>query len=364
MDSIAAIPTRISVAHLGPDPAGGGGMAAVIRGLLDSPLADLYDLEMIVTYRSPQPIARLATFLRALADLVRWSVRRGPRLAHVHTAVRGSLYRKAISVLLARLLLRPVLLHVHAGMGDIEAFEARLDPVRRWFFRRALRSATRVLAVSAESARMMERCFDIDGIVVVPNAAPMLPPGVEPLEPGLDAEPRVLYLGGFANPMKGGTVMVAALDSMAKECPLVSFVVAGPGERPPDLAALQRKRPNVLWSGWLDEQAKHDELARCGVFVLPSLSEGLPVALLEAMAWGRAIVATRVGGVPEVVTDGVEAIVVPPGDPGPLGGAVRGLLGDPERSRRLGRAARARASSLNDNEVCGRLDALYREVVA
>jgi glycosyltransferase involved in cell wall biosynthesis len=351
------------VAHLGPDPAGGGGMAVVIRGLLASRLTRDFELEMIVTYRDPSPLARVATFARALLRLIAWGLRRGPRLAHVHTAARGSLYRKSMVVFLTRALRRPVLLQIHAGMGDIEAFAARLDPVRTWIFGRALKAATRVMAVSRETARMTERCFGARGILVVPNSAPAVPVGARPLEPGGGAEERVLYLGGFANLVKGGDAMVAAVEKVARQRPQASFALAGPGEAPAALLELASAAGNVEWLGWLDEAAKQRELGRSAVFVLSSLSEGLPVALLEAMAWGRAIVATRVGGVPDVVADGREAVLVPPGDAEALAAAISALLADSERCRALGQAARQRAATVNDEEVCGRLDGLYREVL-
>lgn len=360
MPAMSTPSRRISVAHLGPDPAGGGGMAAVIRGLFASSLAERFDLEMIVTYRSNKPLARFGTFFAAVLKLIAWSLRRGPRIAHVHSAVRGSLYRKSVCVFLLRALRQPVLLHIHAGMGDIEAFEARLDPLRRWVFHRALRAATLVLAVSGESARMMERCFGVAGIAVVPNAAPALPEGA--LEGEGAPHPGVLYLGGFANPVKGGEILVEALASLAPELPQASFVLAGPGDPPPNLAALMAAHPNVSWRGWLDEAAKRAALSSHPIFVLPSTSEGLPVALLEAMAWRRAIVATRVGGVPEVLADGSEALIVPAGDAAALADGMRKLVEDPARCERLGEAARARAAALNEDEVCGRLEALYREL--
>jgi glycosyltransferase involved in cell wall biosynthesis len=104
------------------------------------------------------------------------------------------------------------------------------------------------------------------------------------------------------------------------------------------------------------------ELDRCDIFVLPSVSEGLPVALLEAMSWGRAIVATKVGGVPEVLSDGVDGVLVEPRRPEELAGEVASLVADESRRARLGDAARARAERLNADEVCGRLDAVYREL--
>ncbi|MET0306933.1 MAG: glycosyltransferase family 4 protein [Solirubrobacterales bacterium] len=352
---------EIRVAQVGPDPSGKGGMAAVTRDLLDSPLAQRHRLEPIVTWRGFQPAARLWVFCSALISLAVWCLRPGKRIVHVHTAVRGSLYRKSICVFLVKLLRRPVILHVHAGPGDIDAFAAALDPLRRLFFRRALRAANGVLAVSSESARSMERGLGARDVVVIPNAAPDVDAA---LADRAAPDCHVLFLGGFANPIKGGEALVSALELCADEIGDAVFELAGPGDPSPALLALSERSQNVRWVGWLDEEGKRAALERCALFVLPSLSEGLPVAMLEAMAWGRPIVATRVGGVPDVVSDGVEARIVPPGDPEALAEAIRQMVGDPEEAWRLGRAARRRALSLNEDEVCGRLDSLYRELVA
>ena len=349
--------SEIEVAQVGLDPAGRGGMAAVMRDLLASPLAERYRLEPIVTWRGFQPAMRLWVYLRALASLALWCLRPGRRVVHIHGAVRGSLYRKSVCVLLVRLLRRPVLWQIHAGPGDIDAFVARLGRLRRWAFRRALGAAERVVAVSRESARAMEHGFGVEGIGVIPNAAPSVP--------AADAEgvgEAVLFLGGFANPIKGGALYVDALRRCAGELPGTSFELGGPGDQPAELRELEAEAPNVRWLGWLDEAGKRDAFGRCGLFVLPSLSEGLPVALLEAMAWGRPILATRVGGVPDVVADGAEAQIVEPGDPGGLAAAITALVGDRGERLRLGAAARRRALTLNDEDVCGRLDALYREL--
>ncbi|HEU4598525.1 MAG TPA: glycosyltransferase family 4 protein [Solirubrobacterales bacterium] len=351
------------MAHLGPDPGGGGGMAAVIRSLLASPLNQRYEMEMIVTHSGTRPLARILVFARALPRLVAWTLRRGPRLAHVHSAARGSLYRKSFLVLLLRALRRPVLVQIHAGPVDIEEFAGRIGSAQRRFIAAGLRAATRVAAVSSATAAAIERAFGVAGIVVVPNPAPALPPGAKPREPGVDAEPRVLFLGGFANPVKGGEVMVAATAALAPRRPQASFALAGPGDPPPALLELEAGAANVESLGWLDQEAKERELGRSAVFVLPSISEGLPVALLEAMSWGRAIVATEMGGVPDVVGDDREAVLVPPGDSAALATAIDALLADSDRCQRLGAAAARRAGTLNEEEVCGRLDQLYQEAL-
>jgi glycosyltransferase involved in cell wall biosynthesis len=95
---------------------------------------------------------------------------------------------------------------------------------------------------------------------------------------------------------------------------------------------------------------------------MPSISEGLPVALLEAMAHGLAIVSTSVGGIGEIITPGEDAVVVEPGDPKGLAEALAALAQDPRRRRALGAAA-AKAERITEEDVYARLGAIYEEVL-
>jgi glycosyltransferase involved in cell wall biosynthesis len=269
------------------------------------------------------------------------------------------MYRKSVLVAVAKLMRRPVVLHLHAGSGDIAEFVRRIGPVRKWLFGLAFRAADRVLSVSQSSATEIEHQLGCTDVMVVPNAAPAPPDGAGNRD-RRDGT-TVLYLGGFANPAKGGDVLADALPDLSKRCPGAQIVLAGPGEPPSRLRTLL-DHGAFEWRGWLDEPLKNAELDRCDIFVLPSVSEGLPVALLEAMSWGRAIVATKVGGVPEVLSDGVDGVLVEPRRPEELVREVASLVADESRRARLGDAARARAERLNADEVCSRLDAVYRDL--
>ena len=125
------------------------------------------------------------------------------------------------------------------------------------------------------------------------------------------------------------------------------------------LAGVSRRR-QVRLLGWLNDDAKSTLLSRASVFVLPSYNEGLPVALLEAMAHGVAVVTTPVGGIPEVVTDSKTGLLVAPGDVATIAGAICRLLENPSLRTTLGRNGRALIESeFSVERAVARIVAVY-----
>ena len=334
-------------------------MPAVVAGLVASPLADLHDLQVIPTHQRGSLQQRLLVFAKALRTLAGFCLRRGDRVVHLHTTVRGSMYRKTICAMLAKALRAPVVLQVHVGEPELEAFRKRVDPVSLAAFRWAFGHVDKVLSVGAASAREVEEHYGARAVEVLPNAAPAPVDGPVP-EPAPAGQARLLYIGGFHDPVKGGDVLLDALPAIIDRHPGVQVTIAGPGEPPARLAAVNG---SATWLGWLDADAKARALREADIFLMPSTSEGLPVALLEAMAYGKPIVATRVGGIPDVLADGTEGLLVPPGDADALAGAVVTLVGDPDRAWELGRAAKERVAELGPDTIAKRLDLVYQEVV-
>jgi glycosyltransferase involved in cell wall biosynthesis len=344
------------VLHVGPDVR--GGMRTATHELLGSPLAQNYRLEFVVTHRGPGMLRRLSVYLAALARIALWSLGGRGRIVHVHGTVRGSMFRKAICVLLAKALLRRVVFHIHSGPGDVASFSVRLSRVGSALIRFAFGRADVVLAVSAGSAASLEDAFGVDGILVVPNIVPAAPSGPE--RRSRCDDPVAVYLGGFANPVKGGAILLDALRR--PQVAGLRVVLSGPGDLPPEGRSLVDGPAPIEWRGWLEASEKDSLLRSATVFVLPSTSEGLPMALLEAMAYGLAIVATEVGGVPEVVSNGVEAVIVPPGAPEALAVALAHLRTDTTECERLGRSAQERVKAFSPAAVAAQLREIYREL--
>lgn len=164
---------------------------------------------------------------------------------------------------------------------------------------------------------------------------------------------------------KGYDVLLAAVVRVAHNGSPVRFVSAGRGHLDGDLAdaaADAEVTGRFAFLGMRTDTARL--MTAADIYVLPSHQEGLPVALMEAMSAGLAVVVTAVGGVPGIVTDGVEGFVVAPGDADALAGAVTRVAADEPLRRRLGAAARARSVEFDVRHASGTIESIYAELLA
>ena len=171
----------------------------------------------------------------------------------------------------------------------------------------------------------------------------------------------LVFTAARLSPHKGLDVLVSA----AALVPEALFVVAGEG---PERAALEARAQALGVAQRVRLLGARDDvpelLAVCDLFVLPSLVEGLPLSVLEAMAAAKPVVATRIGGTTEAVVDGETGFLVPPGDAGALATAIRTLLADPLRARRTGEAARDRLRArFTARAMVDGVSAAYEEIL-
>jgi len=174
-----------------------------------------------------------------------------------------------------------------------------------------------------------------------------------------------LLLLAVANmrPEKGYDVLLEATRILASRDVPVRVAAVGGGPMENEV----RERHRALGLGdRLQLLGQRDDVLRlmaaADVFVLASRQEGLPVTLMEATSMGLPIVATSVGGVPQVVTDDVEGLIVPPGDPERLADALQQVAADPALRHRLGRAARAKSTMFDVTGASREIEGIYREI--
>jgi glycosyltransferase involved in cell wall biosynthesis len=203
----------------------------------------------------------------------------------------------------------------------------------------------------AESEGFDEDAFEIVHYGIAPGPAPTDPP----------AEPRLAIVGRLI-PIKGHDVLLAALARVREALPEATLEIAGDGPLDAELRATVARlglTDAVSFLGRVSPAAPVFE--RAAVVVVPSRGEGFGMVALEAMERGRPVVASDVGGLPEIVEDGVTGVVVPPDDPEALAAAVVELVRDPARAAALGAAGRERALAAFSQDRCtDRVEELYR----
>lgn len=292
--------------------------------------------------------------LAAVARLVALIRREGVRLVHTHSSVDGWLGGVA-----GRLAGVPVVRSRHVSIP----IRRRLNPVYTLL-------ADRVVA-SGEAIRRLLLAAGVD-----PRKVVAIPAGVDLAEFAAARADRVRGQLGPGGPLigsvamfrgsKGHDLLLQAFAAVRGEFPESRLVLVGDGIRRAWVESLARERAIEAWvtfTGFREDVA--DLLAAMDCFVLASTrTEGVPQSLLQALAAGVPVVASAVGGIPEVIEDGVTGLLVPPGDVPALAAGIRATLADPVSARRRAAAGRgAIALSFSRARVIDRLIALYEELL-
>ncbi|MFZ2986721.1 glycosyltransferase family 4 protein [Ideonella sp.] len=176
--------------------------------------------------------------------------------------------------------------------------------------------------------------------------------------------PRLLNIGRLCA-QKGQLLLIEAAAQLAREGLQFELVLAGDGEmREPIEAAVRRHglQQMVRITGWISSDTVREELLAARALVLPSFAEGLPVVVMEAMAVGRPVICTRIAGIPELVREGGDGWLVPPGSLADLAQAMRACLeASPATLARMGLSARERVALRHDADVeAGKLKLLFQ----
>ncbi len=329
------------IAVIGPSPESQGGIGQVVAQVAKIGLpAAGPRLVLVSSFHGGSPVAKLRSWLGGWTRFALLCVLRRPALSYIHIGKGSSTLRKASFVALSRAAGIPVLLHVHPARF-FDQLSAR--GIRGAVARRCVRAAVAVIVLAdtfVDELHSLDPELTVHVVANAPAVDELSPP--DPLDGRVPG--RILCVGSFVGD-KGVDVLVEATSRVAPDFPSLHLVLAGTGPGEGELRTLAAARGltgRIEFPGWLRGPALDVEYARASLFVLPSRTEGLPLALLEAMWHGVPCVATAVGGVPEILADGAGALV-PPQDAKALAAAMRVLLEDATRAATLGAAGAERA---------------------
>ena len=316
---------------------GGGGIHHYVEEqaerLPDHLSVSVYD--MVADPTGSGPIWFLSSLLRSLWAILKFPFRSPPDVVHVHTSHRFSFYRASFYALFAAYVWqRPVLLHVHGSSFD--DFAETDDVGVRWLQSTVFGAVDRIVVLSEYWRDVLSQTVSEDKIQVLPNA-------VDPTDYNPDFErdlPHIVFVSNLIG-RKGVLELIEAIETLENRDATYRATIAGKGTLADAVEELASKYDTVDYVGYVSESRKRELLDSGSVFVLPTYAEGLPIAMLEGMAGGNAIVSTAVGSIPEVIDEMENGILVEPGDPVALADALERLVTAPEKTEEMARRNRS-----------------------
>ncbi|RPD47271.1 glycosyltransferase family 4 protein [Paracnuella aquatica] len=308
-----------------------GGMATVIR---DALALNQQRPEVELTHLVSHVEGSVAERIMVTAKSLWYTLRHRNKfdLAHIHVASKGSFYRKSLFVHLCRLLGKPVVLHVHGA--DFDSFYFAAASMLRRYIRHTFRVAAQVFVLSVFWRNFFQQHITKGNVQIVHNGV-----DVAAFSTCISAVPdynNFLFLGRLGK-RKGVYDLLQAIEMIVAAMPTspMHFWLAGDGEINAVIEEVRRRNLGAFVTvvGWIDGQQKLQYLKQADTMLLPSYDEGLPMSILEAMACGKVIISTFVGGIPDLIINGEHGFLIQPGDVNALAKAIRNVHEQKERMR-------------------------------
>lgn len=320
-----------------------GGIGTYYQTLLASSLPRRVNLRFIDTSLRRRPGAKTGSWsfsnlVSAIADCVRFTaavVVYRPTICHISTAFGLSFLKHSACIVIAKLLGSKVLLHPHCSFYFLYERQSR---VWQWFVRSVAGFCHGIIVISSEWKKLQE-IVPACNIYYLPNAIDLsgyIEVGREKIDLPIDKPClRVLYVGHLGK-AKGSFDLICAAKTILEQGHGVVFDLVGQEQAAGDIKQLNAQvadaglEPFIHIRPGVPGEEKIQLFRSADIFVYPSYHEGMPMAVIEAMACGLPIVATQVGGLPDLVCPGENGMLVPVGQPDQLAKAICQLIANPQ----------------------------------
>lgn len=324
-----------SIMHFGPDLNEKGGVVTVIDGILKSDLSKKYSIENIATTTSNR---KIFTFIKSIFEFINKAIKKEIEIAHIHMASKGSFCRKSIIVLMCKLFNIPSVIHMHGACFD--QFYNSMGKIARGYCKYIFKQSEKVIVLSESWKNFFSTWVDEKKIVVVNNSVKV----DEKFKIKIKEEKSCVtfVFMGKCGVRKGVYDLLDTIEEIKNhgyDESKFKVILAGDGELDKvNEKVLEKKIENVVnVKGWIEKEEKEEILLSGDVFILPSYNEGLPMAMLEAMSFALPCIVTNVGGIPEVIKNGVNGFISSPGDKKSLYNNMMSLINNEDNRKEMGK---------------------------
>lgn len=316
---------------VGPARSVNGGISTVVNNYYNAGLDEKIELQYIGTMEDGSKRHKLKVAVIALLKFVKEV--RHYEIVHINMASDSSLYRKIPFIYLTKLFRKKLIIHQHGGNFQ-EFYYSQCGEIKRKFIKKTLEKADVFMVVAAYLRDIFKEIITEEKLIVLSNAIEV-PKEFKDKHTGN----KLLFLGRLCKE-KGIRELLEAVSELKEEGQAVELYLGGVWVET-ELKEMADKYKDFIYQlGWLGKEDKEKYLRECNIFVLPTYFEGLPMSLLEGMAYECACVASAVGGIPQVIDHNRNGILIKPKEKESLKEAIRCLLSDIELQKKLGKAGR------------------------
>jgi glycosyltransferase involved in cell wall biosynthesis len=336
-----------------------GGVGAVIA--VYSRYFDKFNF--IVTQRNGSALSKILLFLISFIKLIRLLISdRKVKIIHIHGASYGSFYRKFVVFFVGRYLFgKKIIYHIHGG--GFKVFYENSNPLSKRLIETMVNRADVVITLSESWNEYFKTTFSIKRLIIIPNIIDY--PVVNENRPSKDIL-NLLFLGLITDGKGIFDLINVIAGNKDKYHSKIHLSVGGNGEvnRLNDLIKKHNIEELVEFLGWITREQKEIALSNTDIYILPSYNEGLPVSILESMSYGKAIISTDVGGIPEIVRNRENGLLISPGDLKQIEDALDFFLEYPQLIKEYGAVSELMVQKYLPHSVLKELTEIYKSLIS
>jgi len=349
-----------TIMMVGPFYKSRGGIASVINGYYESGLIEKLCIKYCATYRDGTKIWKLLFYLFALLKIAisLFEI----KILHVHTASKWSFRRLSVILTLGIILNKKIIIHLHGG--GFENYFKKASTIEKIWITKIFRNATKVIVLANNQVQVLSDLLNIDHVVVIPNSIFISKKDISGINNDNKKVLNLIYLGALVK-RKGIYDLLQAIKKVSEKFNNFRLILCGEGE----FEKVKRTIDSldigqfVIMLGWVDKKVKEDVLNSGHILVLPSYVEAFPMCLLEAMAKGIPVIATSVGGVRDIVDDGINGFIIRPGNVEMLTQKIESLMKDKKLRLKMGSSSYEKVSSkFSIDKTIDRMRILYQSI--
>jgi len=283
------------------------------------------------------------------------------KIVHIHGSSDGSFYRKYVIYLISKIFKKKIIYHLHSGRFN--KFYDKSNKLLKSRIIKVINNADHIIVLSEFWKTYVFKEFTPKKISVLGNMISKPKPAIKQVNEEVSKVLTFAYLGKLFQPKGVYDLLDCIFENYNKLDSKAIFIFAGTGDEDKTIKYIQKDKKNLVkFVGWLDENEKNKLLIKMDVLMLPSYSEGMPVSVLEAMSYRKGVIATHVGGIPEILIDNVNGKVVTPGSKKEIYEAIKYYIKKPHDIKNHGDKGYKIAQSYFPETIVDNLKSIYNSI--